>query len=545
MANNKVSTIIFDKTCEEYDIQSEKNFQPKVSNFRFLLVFFGLILGFFMAALDQTIVITALGQISAEFNATNDIGWVGSAYLLTMSGFQPMYGVFADIIGHKIVYLIAITIFLIGSVLCGLSSSMFMLIMSRAVQGIGGAGLITVVLIIVTDVVTPRERAKYQGFLGVALGTATVAGPIIGGLFADAKLWRWSFYMNVFIGIVAIAIIVFYFRSDMYVKEKEKEDLPFLTQLRQVDYASLVLLMPGSICLLVALQTGGEMLSWGSPLVLTLFGVGSFIILLFIICEIWVVKHNPVLPRRMMTCRTTLAIFVAQFGGGATDYAILYFVPLQFQIVRGDTAIQSALELLSFFLAAVTAGLISGILISKTGHYRIYLWVGGILSTVGAALFSTCTLETDVIRQYAYLSILGLGVGLCKQAFVIAGQAAVPEKDLSLVTSHGQFFRILGGAFGISVSATIFRFNMANGLNEIMERTHMLLSAKNINMLKLLSPSLKAQVRDVAIKSLDKIYLFAACASGVALIAVLFVKHYDLWKPDDEERENTRNQTSK
>lgn len=215
----------------------------------------------------------------------------------------------------------------------------------------------------------------------------------------------------------------------MYIKEEEKNDLTLFTQLRQVDYASLILLMPGAICLLVALQTGGEMLSWGSPLVLSLFGVGAFIILLFIICEIWVVKHNPVLPRRMMTSRTTLSIFIAQFGGGATDYAVLYFVPLQFQIVRGDTAVQSALELLSFFLAAVTAGLISGILISKTGHYRIYLWVGCVLSTVGAALFSTCTLDTDVIHQYAYLAILGLGVGLCKQSFVIAGQAAVPEKE--------------------------------------------------------------------------------------------------------------------
>ncbi|CAO3607967.1 unnamed protein product [Cunninghamella echinulata] len=428
-ASNKVSTVIFDKTSVEYDIQTEKQHQPKVSSFRFLLVFVGLILGFFMAALDQTIVITALGQISAEFNATNDIGWVGSAYLLTMSGFQPMYGVFADIIGHKAVYLIAITIFLIGSVLCGLSSSMFMLIMSRAVQGIGGAGLITVVLIIVTDVVTPRERAKYQGYLGVALGTATIAGPIIGGLFADANLWRWSFYMNVFIGIVAIAIIVIFFRRDMYMKAKENNSLPLLTQLRQVDYASLILLMPGAICLLVALQTGGEMQDWTSPLVLTLFGVGTFVIILFVICEIWVVKHNPVLPRRMMTSRTTLSIFVAQFGGGATDYAILYFVPLHFQIVKGDSAVQSALELLSFFLSAVTAGLISGILISKTGHYRIYLWIGAVMATVGASLLTTCTVNMDVIHQYAYLAILGLGVGLCKQSFIIAGQAAVPEKE--------------------------------------------------------------------------------------------------------------------
>ncbi|ORX54498.1 MFS general substrate transporter [Hesseltinella vesiculosa] len=524
-----------DKSSDEFDSQADIYHEPKATGFRFVLVFIGLILGFFMAALDQTIVITALGHISSEFQATNDIGWVGSSYLLTMSGFQPMYGIFADIIGHKFIYLVSIVIFLIGSVLCGMSKSMFMLIMSRAVQGIGGAGLITIVLIIVTDVVSPRDRAKYQGLLGVALGTATVAGPLIGGMFADANLWRWSFYMNLFIGAVAIVIIVFFFRQDMYVAHRES-NLPLWTQLRQVDYASLVFLMPGAICLLVALQTGGEQLTWNTPVILALFGVGAAAMIMFVVSEVWIVKNNPVMPRRMVLQRSSMAIFVAQFAGGATDYAMMYFVPLQFQIVRGDTAVQSALELLSLFGPAVIAGLISGILISMTGHYRIFLWTGCALTVVGPSLMAISTIDTSPILQYVYLAILGLGIGLCKQSFVVAGQACVEDKDLSLATSHGQFFRIFGGAVGISASATLFRFNMATGVRAIMEKYHLKVTVHSIDMIHMLPNTIRTQVQLTAVQSLDKIYLFAAISSGIAFIAVLFVKHTDLWKPEDEHR---------
>lgn len=223
-------------------------------------------------------------------------------------------------------------------------------------------------------------------------------------------------------------VIVIFFRPDMY-ENHRRSDLPITKQLRHVDYGSLLLLMPGAICILIALQTGGELMSWSSPLVLTLFGVGSLALVLFVLSEIYVIKQNPVMPRRMMTCRTSVAVFIAQFTGSASDYAILYFVPLHYQIVRGDSAVQSALELLPFFLSAVTSGLVSGILITKTGHYRIYLWSGGCLSVIGAALLSTSTVDSNVMHQYVYLAIMGLGVGLCKQSFIVAGQAAVPEKE--------------------------------------------------------------------------------------------------------------------
>ncbi|CAO3594769.1 unnamed protein product [Absidia cylindrospora] len=246
------------------------------------------------------------------------------------------------------------------------------------------------------------------------------------------------------------------------------------------------------------------------------------------------------MPRRMITSRTTVAVFIAQFAASASDYAILYFVPLHYQIVRGDSGVQSALELLPFFLTAVSAGLVSGILITKTGHYRIYLWSGCCFAVIGAALLATSTVDSNVIHQYIFLAIMGLGVGLCKQSFVVAGQAAVPDKDLSLATSHGQFFRILGGAVGISISATLFRYNIAQGLKDLMERLHLKLSLKNINMIKTLPRPIRIQVQTVAVQSLDKIYMFSAISAGIALLAVVFIKHYDLWTPEDEERDRKR-----
>jgi membrane-associated HD superfamily phosphohydrolase len=207
-----------------------------------------------------------------------------------------------------------------------------------------------------------------------------------------------------------------------------KSDLPITKQLRQVDYGSLFLLMPAAICIMAALQIGAEMMTWSSPLILTLFGVGTLALVLFVLSEIYVIKHNPVMPRRMMTT-TNIAIFVAQFAGTACDYSVLYFVPLHYQIVRGDSAVQSALELFPFFIAGMISGLVSGALISKTGHYRIYLWSGGCLSVVGAALLSTLTVDSNIMHQYIYLAIIGLGAGLCHQSLVVAGQAAVSEEE--------------------------------------------------------------------------------------------------------------------
>ncbi|KAI7868984.1 major facilitator superfamily domain-containing protein [Spinellus fusiger] len=544
---NKFQTSRYQYSVESSELDdisahaSGSNIPPPIvlTGTRFVIVFASLLLGLFMATLDQTILTTALPLISSEFNASDQLGWVGSAYLLTSSGFQPIYGVFADIIGHKTVYLVSLSIFLIGSILCGASKTMLMLIMSRGVQGIGAAGLITILLIIICDLVSPRERPKYLGGLGVAIGVATLAGPLLGGYFADRHIWRWAFYMNGFIGVVVIAVIVFFFKLPTHKASNES----IMTQIKRADYAPVFLMMPGTICVLAALQFGGEKTSWSSPNVIALFTVGFALCAIFIACEIWIVPY-PFIPRRFVMSRTNVAICMANFTGGATDYAIMFFVPLYFQLVHSDTATSSALELLPFFISAVVASFVTGLLISWTGRYRLILWTGCALTVVGTCLLQTTTIEMPRTIQYVYLGILGLGTGLCKQTFVVAGQVAADPKDLSLATSIGQFFRIFGGACGISIAETIFSFRTKAGLADLSQKTHQSFTLKNISLIKFLPAAAKRQVQIVSIDAINNIYRFTVACCIAAFLITLLVKHYDIWndeskiQPTESSREN-------
>jgi hypothetical protein len=211
--------------------------------------------------------------------------------------------------------------------------------------------------------------------------------------------------------------------------ERKRGEKTLLTQLRQVDYASLLLLMPGAVCFLTGLQIGGEELVFNSPLVITLLIMGPLFFILFVISEIWIVKHNPIFPRHFVMSRTNMAVLAAQFTSGIANNAIIYFIPLHFQIVKGDTALQSALELLSFFISGVVGGLVSGIIVHKTGHYRILLWASAALCIIGASLLQTCTIDTISVVQYTYLGILGSGIGICKNMLIVAGQAAFVTRE--------------------------------------------------------------------------------------------------------------------
>lgn len=211
--------------------------------------------------------------------------------------------------------------------------------------------------------------------------------------------------------------------------ERQRNEKTLWRQFRQVDYASFFLLVPGAVCFLVGLQIGGDQLRFDTPLIIALLIVGPVLMSLFVVSEMWIVQHNPIFPRHFVMSINNMAVLVGQFAGGAVNNAIIYFVPLHFQIVKGDTAVESALELLSFFIAAVLGGLVSGIVIHKTGSYRFMLWGSAALSTVGAGLLQSCTIDTTNAVQYTYLAILGFGIGIFKNVFVVVGQAAVPVEE--------------------------------------------------------------------------------------------------------------------
>ncbi|KAG2215926.1 hypothetical protein INT46_004182 [Mucor plumbeus] len=480
---------------EKFENQTNQQLKLRVTGVRFIILFSGMLLGFFMAALDTTITTTALGIISSEFNAADQIGWVGSAYLLTLSGFQPIYCSTADIM-----------------------------------LGIGGAGLLTSVLIIICDLMDSRSRAIYQGVLGAALGLATIVGPLLGGLLADHNQWRWCFYINIFMGIIVFIIILVLCDLPLTNKEKERQrnEKTIWKQFLQIDYASFFLLTPGAVCFLIGLQIGGEELRFDTPTIIALLTVGPILMGLFVASEIWVVKQNPIFPRHFVMSINNMAVLVGQFAGGAVNNAIIYFIPLHFQIVKGDTAVESALELLSFFITAVFGGLISGVIINRTGRYQVMLWGGTALSVVGAALFQSCTIDTSNTLQYTYLAILGFGIGIFKNIFVVVGQAAVPIEDLTIATAHGQFARLLGGAFGVNLAAVIFKFYSNSSLKDLAQEVHMEVSIKNIELLKLMPDSMRRKVQILCLDALNKIYLMVAIAAGITFLATLFIKKYNV-----------------
>ncbi|GAN02313.1 membrane transporter [Mucor ambiguus] len=485
---------------------SHQTSELRVKGVRFIVLFSGMLMGFFMAALDTTITITALGAIASEFNAADQIGWIGSAYLLTLSGFQPIYCSTADIIGQKYSYLVSITLFILGSVLCGSSSTMNMLIISR---------------VIICDLMDSRTRAVYQGILGAALGLATIVGPLLGGFLADQHQWRYTIFF-------AIILLLCDLPLTRKQTERQRNEKTLWRQFRQVDYASFFLLTPGAVCLLIGLQIGGDQLRFDTPLIIALLILGPALMSLFVVSEIWIIKHNPIFPRHFVMSINNMAVLIGQFAGGAVNNAIIYFIPLHFQIVKGDTAVESALQLLSFFITAVMGGLLSGIVIHKTGRYRFMLWSSTALSTVGAALLQSCTIDTPDAVQYAYLAILGFGIGIFKNVFVVVGQAAVPVEDLTIATAHGQFARLLGGAFGVNLAAVIFKFYSNSSLADAAKEWHYQVSLKNLDLLKTMPDTIRRNVRIVCLDALNKIYLMVAVAAGITFLSTLFVKKYNV-----------------
>ncbi|KAI8971622.1 major facilitator superfamily domain-containing protein [Mycotypha africana] len=524
----EASVDMVSEECSEDAIDfSEKQQQFKLSDVRFIILFTGLLLGFFMATLDTTIIITAAGIIASEFNAVDQIGWIGSAYLLTLSGFQPVYCSITEIIGQRISYSCCILIFIFGSVLCGVSNSMMMLIISRAVQGIGAAGLFTSVLIIICELMDSRTRAIYQGILGLAIGMATLIGPLLGGFLADRGQWRWAFYVNIFVGAVIITLTLVFCKLPLTKKQKERinGEKTIWKQLTEVDYASLVLLMPGAVSLLAGLQLGGERLSFTDPAVVALLTLGPALIILFVVTEVFLIRF-PIFPRHFVMSRSNIAILACQFTGGMMNNAIMYFVPLHFQIVKNDNAVQSACKLLPFFVTAVVSGLLSGLIVQKTGYYRFLLWLGAAFCIVGSSLLQTSNLATPEYLLFIYLGLFGLGLGSIKNITTVAGQAGIAKEDLTIATAHGQFMRIFGGAFGVNIAAVLFRYDTTTQLEHLKKVTRSDFNLSSIPALKSLHYMLRQRVEKICLEALDKVYLLVAIVSGIAFISTLLIKEY-------------------
>ncbi len=490
-----------------------------------VLIMGALMLTMLLAALDQTIVSTALPKIASDFNALNELSWVVTAYLITTAVTTPLYGKLSDLFGRKIMLSIAVVIFLIGSALSGIAHNMLELILFRGIQGVGAGGLMTLVLATIGDVVPARERGKYQGILGSVWGLASIAGPLLGGFFTDQLSWRWIFYINIPLGLLALAAIL------------TKLHVPLHKREHSIDYLGTILLSVGVIALLLVSVWGGTTYPWTSLPILWLGWIGVF----FTFCFVWweTKAKEPLIPLRLFKNSVFTVSSILSFISGLAMFAAIIYLPEYLQVVRGYSATKSGLLMLPLVLGLLTASISSGRIISKIGRYKIFPLVGTVVTGLGLLLMSNLAVDTSLWVLSLWMFITGIGIGSFMQVMTLAVQNATDYRDLGTATSTVTFFRSMGSSFGTSIFGAILIARFTTHLSTLAPNAAEAGARIGNNMRALASvpKDVLGPVLHAFTLSFDDIFLYASPVMFVAFIFAFFLKDIPLKHQVREEAE--------
>jgi EmrB/QacA subfamily drug resistance transporter len=489
-----------------------------LSHREILIVFSGLMAGLLVAALDQTIVATALPTIVGDLGGLNHLSWVVTAYLLTSTVSVPLYGKVSDLLGRKIVFQAAIVIFVAGSMLAGLSQNMLELVLFRALQGVGGGGLISMAQAIIGDIVAPRERGKYQGYLGAVFAFASVVGPLLGGWFVDHLTWRWVFYVNVPVGAMALLVT------------SSVLNVNFRRVQHAIDYLGAALVMGSATCLLLVTVWGGVQYPWGSPTIIGLAIVGVVLLVLFIVQEGRAAE--PVIPLRLWRDPVFSVASGLEFLVGFAMFGAIIFLPLYLQTVGGASAENSGLLILPLMAGLMISSIGSGRMITRTGRYKRFPIVGTATIAVAMYLMSTMGVGTSRITSSLYMVVLGLGIGMIIQVMVLAVQNSVPHSDLGTATATESFTRSMGGAFGVAIYGAIFNNRLAFNLAQLLPTGRGSVNAAQLQgspqAIRALPPAIRGPVLLALARSIHVVFLFAVPLAIAAFLVTWLLPEKEL-----------------
>ena len=494
----------------------------------------GLMMGLLLAALDQTIVSTALKSIVEEFNGLTHYTWVVTAYLLTSTASTPLYGKISDLYGRRPVFQFAIVTFLIGSFAAGAATSMAQLIAFRAVQGLGAGGLMALTFVIIGDVVAPRDRGRYQGFFGGVWGLSSVAGPLLGGYFSDHHHilgitgWRWIFYINLPFGLLALVIT----SANLHI--------PFTRREHKIDYLGAILLVTGVSALLLAISVYGPEKGWSNSTTLIAFAIFVLLAIGFLVVQGSV--QEPILPLSLFKNHTFSLTSAMGAVIGAGMFGAIVMLPLYLQVVKGDSATSAGLKLIPFMLGIVSMSIFSGKQISKHGHYKRFPIAGLAIMSIGLALMSTLSETTPFWQLAIFAVMIGMGLGLSMQTIVIALQNAVKPQELGIATSSNTFFRSIGSTIGVAIFGAIYANRLAHYMPEEIGKlaksnpaalegvTPEKIDAirNNTAIIKTFSPELQASIYHAFVHSFHIVFLSALPVTLLGLFLAFFLRETPL-----------------
>ncbi|EMC93670.1 hypothetical protein BAUCODRAFT_75853 [Baudoinia panamericana UAMH 10762] len=510
----------------------------KLSTVEFILLVISLCFAIFCQALDNTIIATAIPRITDEFNSLDDVGWYASGYLLTTCAFQLSYGKLYNLFPIQWVFLVCLGIFELGSLVCGATPNSVGLIMGRVVAGIGSGGVFVGAILIIANTVPLAKRPIFNGVFGAMFAIASVAGPLLGGAFTDHVTWRLCFYINLPFGLISAICVLFFLRK---MPKPPKASLPLKEKMKEFDLIGLLIFIPTIVCLLLALQWGGSTYSWSNGRIIALFVVAGLLLTVFIGVQIWQ-KDRATVPFSVIKQRTVWASALYSLCLFGSFISLIYYIPIWFQAIKGDTATESGIHNLPVVLGVVVMSMLSGGAIFAVGYYTWAPLLSSVVASIGGGLLTTLGPNTDSAHWIGYQALYGVGLGIGLQVPIIAIQTALPEEQISEGTAIVMFIQTFGGSVFISVAQNIFNNKLIANVAAagVPVNPAALLGTGATQLAALVPPSFLPQLRVAYNKAITETFYVAVATAALSIVGSALIPWFSVKNKPGEKKDTKK-----